>query len=129
MVRIANEQCGYLTRPLFDGRVLSIPGRFVSKRLGVDFRFGQPDLCGPIERLLHYSLLRRMPTFVYFRHAIRKGKLTGIDRAREMAQHASRALHTINLPDDKHSCVQAIVVRGQRNQDDILVSDLSVLHD
>jgi hypothetical protein len=123
------SKCPYLTRPLFGGRVLSIPIRFVSKRLGFDFRFGRPDLCGLTERLLHYSLLRRMPTFVYFRHAIRKGKLTGIDRTREMAQYASRALHAINLPDDKHGCVQAIVVRGQRNQDDILVSDLSVLHD
>jgi hypothetical protein len=91
--------------------------------------FGRPDLCGLTERLLHCSLLRCMPTFVDFRHAIRKGKLTGIDRTREMAKHASRALQAINLPDDKHGCVQAIVVRGQRNQDDILVSDLSVLHD
>ena len=99
------SKCPYLTRSLFGGRVLSTPIRFFSKRLGFDFRFERPDLCGLIERLLHYSLLRRMLTFVYFRHAIRKGKLTGIDRAREMAQHASRALYAINLPDDKHGCV------------------------
>jgi hypothetical protein len=78
---------------------------------------------------MHDSLLRRTLTFVYFRHTVCKGKLTGIDRAREMSQHASGALQAITFPHDKHGCVQAIVVRGQRNQDDILVSDLSVLHD
>jgi hypothetical protein len=106
------SKCPYLTRPLFGGRVLSIPIRFVSKRFGFDFRFGRPDLCGLIERLMHDSLLRRTLTFVYFRHAVCKSKLTGIDRAREMSQHASRALQAITLPHDKHGCVQAIVVRG-----------------
>src|ERR1700712_3808026 len=99
------SKCPYLTRPLFGGRVLSIPIRFDSRQLGFDLRFGRPDLpdlCGLIERLMQDSLLRRTLTFVYFRHTVCKGKLTGIDRAREMSQHASRALHAITLPHDKH---------------------------
>jgi len=129
MIYFAMKQSAICNAPTLWRARLSIPKRIVLKPLCVGFRLGRPDLRGLIERLRNYSMLRRMKTFVDFRHAIRKRKLTGIDGTREMAQHASRTLHAINLPHDKHRCVQAIVIRGQRNQDDILVSDLSVLHD
>src|ERR1700712_341008 len=68
------------------------------------------------------------PSCVDFSHAVSECELPGIQRARKVAQNAARALQAVELPDDQHGGVCAVVVRSHWNQDNVFVTDLTVAH-